>query len=107
MPAGNDAPAEALGASELETHTWLNSHPRWLALFPREWQANLTAPDADVRWHYGFWGQFVTARGAFHARRAQQLRETGRFPYPPRASWCTFATLRAHLMAMGDLVETA
>jgi hypothetical protein len=89
--------AEALGATELETFTWLNSDPRWLALFPAEWQAHLGEPDPNILWHYGFWGQFVTARGTFHARRAQQLRETGQFPYLPRASWCSFATLREHL----------
>lgn len=92
--------AEALGATELETFTWLNSYPRWLALFPACWQAHMGAPEGNILWHYGFWGQFVTSRGTFHARRAQQLRETGQFPYLPRVSWCTFAELRAHLAAV-------
>jgi hypothetical protein len=96
--------AETAGATEVETHTWLNSCPRWLALFPAAWQANLGAPDTDVLWHYGFWGQFLTARGAFHARRAQQLRETGQFPCLPRASWCTIAELRAHLAGIATPV---
>lgn len=89
--------AEALGATELETFTWLNAHPRWLALFPAEWQARLGAPDGNILWHYGYWGQFITGRGTFHARRAQQFRETGVMPFLPRTSWCGFIALRAHL----------
>lgn len=89
--------AEALGARELETRTWLNAYPRWLMLFPAEWQAHMGAPETRVRWHYGFWGQFITARGTFHADRARQFRETGVMPLLPRISWCTFEALKAHL----------
>lgn len=84
-------------ATHLHTHTWLNSVPAWLAFFPAVWQARMTPPDRDVRDHYGFWGQFIDARGCFNHRRADRLRATGEFPYPPRRSWCTFDELRAHL----------
>jgi len=88
---------EGYGAEELETSTWLNSVPAWLALFPREWQEHLSPPNLDILWHYGFWGQFITARGTFQAKRAQQFRESGVLPYSPRWSWCTFDALKAHL----------
>jgi hypothetical protein len=88
---------EAHGADTLETFTWLNSVPRWLALFPAEWQEHLSPPSTDILWHYGYWGQFITARGTFHSRRAEQFRATGAMPYYPRLSWCTFAALRTHL----------
>ncbi|MHB9108161.1 MAG: hypothetical protein ACYDCO_13985 [Armatimonadota bacterium] len=88
---------ESCGAEELQTSTWLNSVPGWLALFPREWQEYLSPLIQDILWHYGFWGQFITARGTFHEKRARQFRETGSMPYLPRVSWCTFTALRAHL----------
>ncbi len=88
---------EAHGAEELETFTWLNSVPDWLALFPEEWHRHLTPPNYDILWHYGYWGQFITARGTFNARRARRFYDTSMLPYPPRGSWCTFAALREHL----------
>lgn len=85
------------GADTLSTGTWLNTHPKWLALFPPEWHANLGPVNRDVKWHYGFWGQFLTGRGTFNARYGEILRRTGEFPHYLRASRCSFAAMRAHL----------
>ena len=90
--------AAEYGADSLCTGTWLNSHPIWLKLFPGEWRAHMTPENRDVQWHFGFWGQFITARGTFNARLGGQLRETGEFPYWPRSSWCSFTALRNHLV---------
>ncbi len=87
------------GADRLGTGSWLNSHPRWLALFPEEYRRNMGADDEDVGCGKGFWGQFINARGAFNAKHARILRETGRFPYPKRYSWCSFQAMRRHLKA--------
>jgi hypothetical protein len=46
---------ESCGADTLETFTWLNAVPRWLALFPAEWQEHLSPPNTDILWHYGYW----------------------------------------------------
>ena len=89
--------AAEYGADSLGTHTWLNSHPRWLELFPRSWQDNMGPETREVKWHFGFWGQFINARGTFNTRLGQQLRVTGELPFYPRLSWCTFDALRAHL----------
>jgi len=85
------------GLTTLRTHTWLNSHPTWLTYFPPTWHDHLGPVDSDVQWHYGFWGQFLTARGTYNARLGEILRRTGAFPYPPRTAWCSFADLRLHL----------
>ncbi|MDH7568510.1 MAG: hypothetical protein QHJ73_02840 [Armatimonadota bacterium] len=85
------------GAHTLRTCTWLNSYPRWLTLFPEEWHRNMGPPDKDVRWHYGFWGQFISARGTFNHRYGRLLRETGEFPYSPRCSYSSFSAMRRHL----------
>jgi len=88
------------GATELETFTWLNSHPKWLRLFPAEWMEHAAAPSEDIRWHYGYWGQFINARGTLNDRLVAQFRATGRWPYLPRHAWCSFASLRRHLQKL-------
>lgn len=85
------------GVDSLGTGSWLNSYPPWLKLFPAEWVEHMTQEDKEVSWHLDFWGQFINARGTFHARRGRRLRETGEFPFYPRYSWCSFEALRAHL----------
>ena len=92
-----DVAERIYGVKELTTRSWLNSYPRWLEYFPEEWHRNLTEPNRDIQWHAGFWGQFVTARGTFHRRRAEELRRTGEFPYLPRGSFVSVAAMRKHL----------
>ena len=79
------------------TGTWLNSVPKWLALFPQEWQDHMSEPNTDVMWHYGFWGQFINARGTFNAKAAAILRTTGELPCYPRRSWCSIKAMREHI----------
>ena len=92
-----DAAEAEYGAERLFTFTWLNSHPRWLELFPEEWRADRGPENRNVQWHFGWWGQFINARGQLNAKLAQALRDTGEFPYWPRHAECSFASLRAHL----------
>lgn len=90
---------EEYGASELGTFTWLNAHPRWLGLFPESYATiNASDPDENVKWHFGYWGQFITARGTFNIKLGAQLRETGIMPFMPRYCWCTFDELEEHLI---------
>jgi len=86
------------GVTEIATGTWLNSHPKWLELFPKRWQDGLSEPNADIRCHYGFWGQFLTARKTFNHKLAAQFRKTGQMPFLPRSSWCSIEELRKHLL---------
>ena len=88
---------EKYGLTRLYTNTWLNSLPRWLELFPQEWQDNLSPENTDVQWHYGFWGQFITSRGTFNYKYGEILRKTGKFPFYPRKSSCSFANMKKHL----------
>ena len=85
------------GARALKTETWLNSLPKWLALFPAAWHASLSPINTSVSWHYGFWGQFLSAKGTLNLKYARHLRDTGAFPFYPREGRCTFADLRHHL----------
>ena len=87
-------------ADTLATGTWLNSHPKWLALFPLEWHEHLGPAMREVRWHYGFWGQFLSGRGTFNERLGRLLRETGELPYALRSSRCSFQAMREHLAGL-------
>lgn len=85
------------GATRITTGTWLNSYYKWLALFPAEWEKNMGEPRTEVQWHYGFWGQFINARGTFNAKAGDYLRRTGEFPFQLRSSNCSIASMRCHL----------
>jgi len=85
------------GATGVTTTSWLNSVPKWLAYFPAEWQQNLETPVTDVQWHYGFWGQFITARGTFNEALGEYVRRHKQLKYYPRASRCRIAVLRKYL----------
>lgn len=85
------------GVTEIETGTWLNSHPKWLELFPDEWAENMSQPNEDICWHYGFWGQFLTSRRTFNHNLGAKFRQTGKIPYALRKSWCSISSLRKHI----------
>ncbi len=92
-----DKTEKEFGADTLQTDTWLNSLPKWLEYFPQEWRDNLTPENKDVQWHFGFWGQFISAKGDLNMKYASILRETGQFPFWPRGSRCSFKAMRRHL----------
>ena len=83
----------------IQTGTWLNSHSKWLELFPQEWHDNLSVPDTNVQWHYGFWGQFISARGTFNDKLGDYFRTNRKLRYDLRRSKCTLAAMRRHLKA--------
>ena len=85
-----------LGGHTLTTDTWLNEVPRWLSLFPREWGDNLSERKTDVAWHYGYWGQFITARGTFDEAAGRYLRTQGHMRYYPRSSWAPLEVFKRH-----------
>lgn len=89
-----------LGATKVACGTWLNQNPKWLHYFPQEWRDHMSAPNTDVHWHYGFWGQFISARGTLNRKYEKYLRETGELPHYPCGSWCTVESLRAHLLSL-------
>ena len=92
-----DVAENKFSARCISTNTWLNSVEKWLVLFPQEWRDNLREIDTEVRWHYGFWGQFINSRGAFNAKAGEKLRATGKLPFYPRYSFCTIEAMRKHI----------
>ena len=65
-----------------------------------EWKEGLGEPNTNVQWHYGFWGQFINARGTFNAKAGAKVRETGSLVWYPRYSRCTTKAMREHINAL-------
>ncbi|NRA38461.1 MAG: hypothetical protein HRU15_10000 [Planctomycetes bacterium] len=79
------------------TNTWVNQHAKWQALFPQSWQDHMKPADENILWHYGFWGQFISARGCFNTALGKKFCATGNMPFLPQESWIDFTELRTHL----------
>ena len=92
-----DVAEQQFGARHLCTSTWLNGYPRFLALFPDEWQQNLGKENHEVGWGYGHWGQFISARGTYNRRNGDYFRQNGKMPYYPRFSKCRIDVMREFL----------
>lgn len=88
---------ERFGCRRFRVFSWLNSVPKWLEYFPAEFTENREPANTDIRWHYGFWGQFIDARGLFNKWNAERFRATGTMPYSTRESFCSFTAMRQHL----------
>lgn len=82
------------GVKYIETNTWLNSVPKWLKYFPEEWNINMSEEFKNIEWHFGFWGQFISASGTFNHKYGRILRKSGNFPFYPRKSFCSLENLR-------------
>ena len=95
-----DMAEDEYGAVGLFTHSWLNSLPKWQAYFPREWHENTGAVDTNIMWHFGFWGQLLSAKETFNYKYARRFRETGNLPFYPCGSRCSFENMRAHLKTL-------
>lgn len=85
--------------------SWLNSMPKWLEYFPQSFRDSRGSANTDIQWHYGFWGQFIDARGLFNKRNAERFRATGTMPYSTRESFCSFTAMRQHLRNHFHLTE--
>ena len=81
----------------LQTFSWLNANPRFLAYFPQEWQDNSQEPHQGVYANMGFLGQFVSADGRLNKKTAQMYLDSGELPFKPRTCFCSYDAMRAHL----------
>ena len=95
-----DAAENQFHVKNISTGTWLNSVPKFLVLFPQEWLDHMSEPDTNVMWHYGFWGQFINARGTLNEKAAAVLRTTGKMLYYPRSSRCSIKAMREHINSL-------
>jgi hypothetical protein len=91
-----DYAEKELGVSEIATCTWLNSHPRWLELFPKSWHDHMSEA-FGLGNHLGTWGQFLTARQTFNHKLAGKMRQSGKLPFDMKSSWCTIEEMRGSL----------
>ena len=88
------------GANVLFTSTWLNENTKFLHFFPQEWLDNMAPRPEDHPipcWHFGWWGQLITARGTINPKMDKFVRENGHLKYACRSSHCSFENMRRHL----------
>lgn len=76
--------------------SWLNSAPRFQAMFPASWMQS-ARPNPDIRYTMGHWGQFFDRRGDFHTRNGAAFRATGQLPFPCSTCECRIEEALAHL----------
>lgn len=81
----------------LRTFSWLLSEPRFQEFFPQEWLDNMEEPVNFIAPNLGFLGQFLNSRMGLNRRTAAQFLSDGKLPYPPRASYCSFDSMKKHL----------
>jgi len=92
-----DMVEEEYSVKQFGTMTWLNTYPKWLALFPQEWHDNMEIIDTP-RWSLASWGQFINARGCFNAKLGAIMRENhGVLPFKIGRSKCHFDAMKQHL----------
>ena len=86
------------GASTIWCDSWLNQFELFNALFPPSWAESFIPTYYFAT--FGWWGQYIDHRGAFHRRRAEKLRQSGRHPYSAGASECDLTEAIDHLKSL-------
>lgn len=93
---------EKFHAKYIYTGTWLNSCEKWLALFPPVWREHIENENHNVGWHYGFWGQFINAKGTYAKKTGDYLREHKAFRYWPKGSYILVDEMNEHISKILD-----
>ncbi len=83
-------------ATTLSCSTWLNGFEPFLEFLPASWRENMIL-GGDYGWGWGYWGQYMDRRGAFHRRNAESFRRTGKHPYRSCQCSCSVDEALAHL----------
>ena len=76
-------------------------------LLPGEWQENLSPRDPDrlTGMTVGDWGSIYDARGCMNEKHLTMVRESGKLPYSPRKSFCSFQAMRRHLAQLNKKMD--
>ena len=90
-----DARERAPDVKYIFSESWFNSHPKFMTLFPDEWQTNPL--QSSLAYSYNWWGQFVSREGKYHVGNGERFRETGEFPYLSMTCQCSLDSLLDHL----------
>jgi hypothetical protein len=91
-----DAKSAHPDADRVECSSWLCAFPAFLGLFPPEFSASYT-PVYDYYGTYGWWGQYMDHRGAYHQRNGTWFRMSGEHPYVSGVASAGLETTQAHL----------
>ena len=86
--------AKELRPISVHFDSWMNNLSTILELFPESFTRSLAASEEFPK-GYGWWGQFVTRDNRVHKRRAELMKETGRFEYPRLTGNCPWNDFKA------------
>lgn len=81
----------------LYTFSWLLSEPRFQEFFPQEWRDNMTEGVDFIAANLGFLGQFLTSKMSLNRKTTAQYLASGKLPFAPRSSHCSFEAMKKHL----------
>ena len=93
-----DAVAERPNLRTIQCDSWLNQYGPFAALFPPTWHVSFV-PVFEWLDTHGWWGQYVSSRGGFHEKRAQEFRSTGAHPYSAGICQCGIEEVADYLHA--------
>lgn len=94
-----EATAAHPAVTTIQCDSWLNQFEPFAALFPLAWHASYV-PIFDYLATYGWWGQYMDERGAFHEKRAREFRQTRTHPYAAGLCQCDIAQVVDYLSSL-------
>ena len=68
-------PSQRPDVTDVRCGTWMDSMPRFQALFPKVWAKSMVVAN-EINYTQGYWGQFVDRRGDFHEKNGEKFRAT-------------------------------
>ena len=100
LHAMEDARNQHPTITHVECGSWLNHHSTFMRLWPQLYLDSRRIECVAGGFGPGAWGQYMTADGAFNARRAHKLREAGLHPYPLSEAHCQVGDAVRHLKCL-------
>ena len=90
-----DAKASYPAVTRVQCDSWLNQYTPFLHMFPDSWRT--TFVPSYYTGTYGWWGQYMNHRGAFHARNGAAFRRSKTHPYTCGLAQCVYDKVVNHL----------
>lgn len=78
----------------------LKERTNFLHFSPQEWQDDLPSrreEETVPEWHFGWWGQWITAHGTIDPETDKFVRKNGFLRYAFRSPHCLLENMRRHL----------
>jgi len=88
-----DIDSKKIKPESVRFDSWMNNLKPIVDLFPESLKKSLK-PTEEFPKGYGWWGQFITKDGGIHPRRAELMKQEGRFEYKRLMGSCPWEDFR-------------